>query len=110
MKIRNWVALVLVAVVTICLAGCSTKGGYEVYVTDEGGAPLAGVALQLCKDDRCMMAVTDERGVATFDAQEDTYKVAFLRLPEGYTAEAEEFTFPRGARKMTIVLKKEARQ
>ena len=105
MKIRNWMALLLAAALLVCMAGCSPQGAYEVYVTDENGVPMSGVAVQLCKDDRCMMAVTDENGSAAFDAQPDAYKVSFLRLPDGYAAEAEEYSFPQGQRRLTIVLK-----
>ena len=106
MKLRNWIAGVLLAAMLVCLAGCSTPGGYAVTVTDEEGKPMVGVALQLCNADSCIMGVTGEDGVATFDAQPDEYKVAFLRLPEGYAADAAEYTFPKGANRLTIVLKK----
>lgn len=106
MKMRSGTAFLLVMVLVLAMCGCSAQGPYRVYVADEDGAPIPGLALQLCKDDSCMMAVTDAQGAAVFDAQPDTYKVAFVRLPEGYAADAGEFTFPQGSRELTIVLKK----
>lgn len=80
------------------------KVTYTVKVVDESGAPVANAAVQICKDS-CLPGVTDAEGVATFRVAEDEgYKVSFLTVPEGYTAEAEEFYFETGATEMTITL------
>lgn len=80
------------------------KVAYTVKVVDGSGAPMSGVAVQICKDS-CMPGVTNAEGVATFRvAEEEGYKVSFLTLPEGYTAEAEEFYFEAGITEMTLTL------
>ena len=63
------------------------KTAYTVKVVDGSGAPMSGVAVQICKDS-CLPGVTDANGVATFRVVEaEGYKVSFLTVPEGYTAE-----------------------
>lgn len=80
---------------------------YTVTVVDEAGTPIAGAIVQLCLD-TCIPGVTDENGVASFTVAEAEYKVSFLSMPEGYSAEAENFYFEDGAHDMTITLKAEA--
>ena len=80
------------------------KTAYTVKVVDGEGNPMAGVAVQICKDS-CMPGVTDAQGVAIFRVVEaEGYKVSFLTVPEGYTAEAEEFYFEAGVTEMTLTL------
>ena len=80
------------------------KIAYTVKVLDDNGSPMAGVAVQICKDS-CMPGMTDAEGVATFRvAEAEGYKVSFLTVPEGYTAEAEEFYFEAGSTEMTLTL------
>ena len=80
------------------------KIAYTVKVLDGNGSPMAGVAVQICKDS-CMPGMTDAEGVATFRvAEAEGYKVSFLTVPEGYTAEAEEFYFEAGSTEMTLTL------
>ena len=80
------------------------KVSYIVKVVDGTGAPMTGVAVQICKDS-CMPAVTDAQGIATFRVVDtEGYKVSFLTVPEGYTAEAEEFYFEAGSTEMTLTL------
>ena len=83
------------------------KVKYTATVVDEGGNPLAGVMVQICKDS-CMPAITDANGVATWNVAEDDYKVSFVDgLPEGYeySTEETEFYFADGAYELTITLK-----
>ena len=80
------------------------KVTYTVKVVDGSGNPMSGVAVQICKDS-CLPAMTDASGVATFRVVEtEGYKVSFLTIPEGYTAEAEEFYFEAGVTEMTLTL------
>ena len=66
---------------------------YKVTVTDEGGNPVVGAMVQICKDD-CFPGVTDAEGVATFTRPEtEGYKVSFISLPEGYEYLDEETDF-----------------
>lgn len=78
---------------------------YKVTVVDEGGNPVAGAMVQLCKDS-CVPAVTDANGVATFTLPEDDYKASMLAMPTGYeyAGEADTFYF-EGAFELTITLK-----
>lgn len=76
---------------------------YTVTVVDEDGNPVAGALVQICKD-ACIPGATDENGIAQFNVAEDAYKVSFVMMPEGYTAEEAEFYFDDGSREMTIVL------
>ena len=80
--------------------------GYKVTIVDETGKGLENVYVQLCKD-TCVPSKTDANGVATFNLPEDEYKVALLKLPDGYTYSGEEteFYFESGSKEMTIVLK-----
>lgn len=67
---------------------------YTVTVVDEGGNPVVGAMVQLCKDS-CVPGVTDASGVATFTLPEDDYKASMLSMPAGYAyaGETEEFYF-----------------
>lgn len=87
-------------------APAEEEGGYTVTVLDEAGNPVAGAMVQMCKD-ACVPGITDAEGVAKFNLPEDTYKVSFLMMPEGYTYadEAQEFYFADGSMELTITLK-----
>lgn len=81
---------------------------YKVKVEDDDGNPIAGLMVQLCTEETCLMPVkTDETGVATFaPAAEGEYHANFLPgVPAGYEADAEVFYFEDGKTEMTIVLK-----
>lgn len=80
---------------------------YEVTVTDEGGNPVAGAMVQICKDD-CFPGVTDAEGTATFTRPEtEGYKISFISLPEGYeySSEETEFYYEGDAKELTVTLK-----
>ena len=76
---------------------------YKVTVQDESGAPVVGAFVQICKE-ACIPAPTDANGVATWTVAEDDYKVSFVIVPAGYTAE-EAYYFEGDSTEMTIVLK-----
>ena len=80
------------------------KVTYTVKVVDEGGNPVANAMVQLCLE-ACMPAMTDANGVATYKTVEANYKVSFVQMPAGYTADATEFYFDAGSHEMTITLK-----
>ena len=78
---------------------------YTVKVVDEGGNPIAGAMVQLCKDS-CVPGVTDAQGVASFTLAEDDYKASMLSMPAGFEYAGEEDTFYfEGAFELTITLK-----
>lgn len=79
---------------------------YTVTVTDEGGNPISGAMVQICKD-VCIPGMTDASGVVSFTVDEADYKVSFLSVPAGYelSGEETEFHFADGSTEMTITLK-----
>lgn len=79
---------------------------YTVKVVDEGGNPVAGAMVQLCKDS-CVPGVTDAEGVASFNLPEDDYKASMLSMPAGYeyAEETDAYYFEDGSFEVTIVLK-----
>ena len=83
------------------------KVTYTVSIVDDFDKPVAGAMIQLCKD-ACVPGRTNDLGVAEFRLAEDTYKVSFLAMPEGYSYadETTEFYFESGATELTIRLKK----
>ena len=76
---------------------------YRVKVVDEQSNPVPGVMVQMCLD-TCFPSLTGEDGVATFVMDEADYKVSFASIPEGYTADGEEFYFEDDSTEMTICL------
>lgn len=67
------------------------KTAFTVKVVDEEGNTVAGVVVQLCKEE-CVPATTDETGVATFDIEiTEGYKLSVVSCPDGYeyTGDAE---------------------
>lgn len=79
---------------------------YTIKVVDEGGNPVAGAMVQMCKDS-CIPGMTDAEGVASFTMAEDDYKVSFLTMPAGFELvdETTEFYFESGSTEMTLTLK-----
>lgn len=83
---------------------------YTVTITNEQGAPISGIMVQLClADDSACFAPTnaDANGVATFSMPEDAYKAKLPSLPAGltYATDETEFYFAEGETSVTIVLK-----
>lgn len=79
---------------------------YTIKVVDEGGNPVAGAMVQMCKDS-CVPGITDAEGKASFTLPEDDYKASMLTMPEGYeyAEETDAYYFEDGAYEVTIVLK-----
>lgn len=79
---------------------------FTVKVVDEGGNPVSGVMVQLCKE-ACVPARTDDNGVATFNMEiTDGYKLSVMSCPEGYeyTGEAEIY-LESGSTEYTLEIK-----
>lgn len=131
MKLKNIFVLVLALCMVFILCACGDTAGdnnestagttagttetteatvddgkvtYTVKVVDEGGNPIAGAMVQLCLE-ACIPALTNAEGVATYNLAEADYKVSFVQMPEGYTADATEYYFENGKCDMTITLK-----
>ena len=80
---------------------------YRVRVTDEHGAPIPEVRVQICAD-ACLSAKTGADGYADFTAAAADYHAAVTVMPEGYTLPTDqtEFPFADGTREVVIVLKR----
>lgn len=83
------------------------KVTYTVKVVDEQGKGVVGAMVQLCLE-TCLPAMTNLQGVATYRVDEADYKVSFVQMPAGYTAEETEYHFAEGAYELTITLNAEA--
>ncbi len=85
----------------------AAKVTYTVKVVDQDGTPVAGVRVQMCKDELCMLPKsTDESGVATFAEDEATYRAKLASLPEGYTADMDTYHPFDGKTELTITVTK----
>ena len=131
MKLKNIFALMLALCMVFALCACGGNAGdgkesttgstagttetteatvddgkvtYTVKVVDEGGNAVSGAMVQLCLE-ACVPALTDANGVATYNLAEADYKVSFVQMPEGYTADATEYHFAEGTYELTITLK-----
>ena len=83
------------------------KVTYTVKVVDGEGKGVVGAMVQLCLE-TCLPAMTNMQGVATYRVNEADYKVSFVQMPAGYTAEETEYHFAEGSYELTITLKAEA--
>ncbi len=82
------------------------KVTYTIYVTDEGGNPVAGAMVQLCDDANCMPKLTDANGAAIFSVEEfDGYMTKVTSVPEGYEIISDEYTYFEGETEVTLTVK-----
>ena len=83
-----------------------TKAAFQVKVVDEGGNPIKGVMVQICKDS-CVPAMSDDNGIASFNVQiEDGHKLSIMSKPEGYEYDGEaEVYLESGATEYILTLK-----
>ena len=79
-------------------------GVYRVYVADEHGDPVQGAAVQFCSDDQCMMAKTDENGVAVFEVAPGHYVVHILKVPAEYEKDRGEYVLSDTYSDVVVVL------
>ena len=129
MNLKRFVLFALIACLTLSLCACGGeaepqqtaaptetvaatdeapiddgKVTYTVKVVDEGGNPIAGAMVQLCKE-TCLPGVTGADGVAVFNVVEDSeYKVSFMSQPAGYEGMEEAYYFEAGSYELTITL------
>ena len=91
---------------TVSTTAPAGEVAYTVTVVDQNGEPVTGAVLQLCKEELCQPGVTDENGVFVWYTAPETYKVAFIRMPDGYgyADENAAFYFPDGSQEMKINL------
>ena len=67
---------------------------YRIICVDEYGLPVAGCTVQFCSDNTCMMAKTDENGIAAFQEPPGHYTVHLLKPPAGYAKDSTEYIAP----------------
>ena len=86
--------------------GVQTQAGFQVKIVDEGGNPVQGCMVQVCKD-TCLPAISNAEGIATFNLQiEDGHKLQVSNCPEGYTYDGEaDIYLEPGQKEYTLVLK-----
>ena len=86
--------------------GVQTQAGFQVKVVDEGGNPVQGAMVQVCKD-TCLPAISNAEGIATFNLQiEDGHKLQVSSCPDGYEYDGEENIYLEpGQKEYTLVLK-----
>ena len=86
--------------------GVQTQAGFQVKIVDEGGNPVQGCMVQVCKD-TCLPAISNAEGIATFSLQiEDGHKLQVSNCPEGYTYDGEaDIYLEPGQKEYTLVLK-----
>ncbi len=73
-------------------AGGESEVSYTVRYTDQNGAPVAGVTLQVCDESICQVYVSDENGECSFSLPPYPYELHTLLLPEGYEGDTESVT------------------
>ena len=78
--------------------------GYRVVVKNPAGVAVKGVTVQFCSDGECTVEQTDENGMAGFAYPDGDYKVHILKVPEGYAEDEKEYTAPKTAGEMEIIL------
>lgn len=86
-----------------------TEATFLVKVVDAEGNPVAGVTIQLSKDES-LTATSDDTGVATFNVEiTEGYKLSSVTCPEGYeyTGEAE-IALEAGIKEYTLTVQKKA--
>ena len=107
---------VLALLMTAALAGCGgtgpepgpepdTAAGYIVIVTDEEGTPVPDVTIQFCSDTECILATTDDAGVAAFEQGPGAYTVHVLQVPADYAEDDTEYAAPEEPGLVMIVLR-----
>ena len=79
-------ALVSAALLTGCggMKKTAQPDVYNIYVTDETGAPVEGATVRFCSEEWCRLGTTDENGCASFEEDPAVYEATVLKAPEGY--------------------------
>ena len=77
---------------------------YTVKVVDAEGNPVAGVEVQICDGDRCLLpAETDANGEVSWKTTSGNFKAQIKSAPAGYTYESE-YPFPAEGTALTVTL------
>lgn len=76
----------------------------ECPAGDEKGNPVQGAAVQFCSDSQCMMAKTDENGMAVFEVEPGSYSVHILKVPSDYEKHLTEYRLSDTYSDVVVVL------
>lgn len=88
------------------LSAGGEMGVYAVSITDEAGAPLSGVMVQVCDASSCRMEQTDEAGRILLTLPRFAYELHILRVPEGFVRPGEGYLMPEEGGRWEISLQK----
>ena len=70
-------------------AGEAAPQAYILHITDQDGAPVPGATVKFCTDTTCVLLQADENGIISFDGAPDAYHVQLLKIPDGYSFDAD---------------------
>ncbi|MCR5343422.1 MAG: redoxin domain-containing protein [Butyrivibrio sp.] len=84
----------------------STDKAYQIIVVDTDSNPVPGAMVQFCTDDTCMMGVTDDKGIASFEEPAGIYDVHILKVPEGYKKHTDAYKTEKNNTVLTITIEK----
>lgn len=70
-------------------AGEAAPQAYILHITDQDGAPVPGATVKFCTDTTCVLLQADENGIVSFDGAPDAYHVQLLKIPDGYSFDAD---------------------
>lgn len=79
--------------------------GYTVYVSDENGKPVSSVMVQICDDTTCQVFFTDDNGMVSCAADQDSYDVHILKVPDGYEKPEDLFNVSKDQKTLSVTLK-----
>ena len=86
------------------------KATFTVKVVDEEGTAVAGVVVQLCKEE-CVPVTTDATGVAVFNIDNtEGYKLSVVTCPEGYEYTGGEIALEAGRKEYELKIQKKAEE
>ena len=93
-------------VTTTASSPINSKITYTVTVLDASGNPIAGVEVQICDGDRCLMPdVTGEDGTVKFKTTSGNFEALIKDAPAGYTYDDTQYIpFPEGETELTVTL------
>lgn len=66
---------------------------YSAYIfrcRDTDGNPVSNVMIQICTDEMCMVATSDDNGDAIHDGEPFGYDIHIFRYPDGYELSSEQ--------------------
>lgn len=97
------------AVATFSLDESEGMSSYTLSFVDQDGNPVADVMANICDDNMCTPAVSDENGLIEFSYPSFEYVIHVLMVPNGYEFDTtQEFTVPAEGGELVFELTKAA--